>query len=273
FSSTFSSASTDFLGEDFSVDTTPDFPDSAVHSWHPHPNRFTAVYQLRVPIKIAESEALLSYRDVAIIEPGAPGAVFGEPEFWDYVVVEGSRNGVDWLPLAPGYDADFDPRWRAVYDAEDAHDESLFVQHIIDLDDTFRPCAVIFLRFRLFADAAVSGWGWVFDDLQVQPDAPVATDDVHPGQDVALLPTYPNPFVAETIIPYRLAAAGAVRLEIFDLQGRRVRTLLEANLPPGEHRVRWDGQSDAGRAVASGVYLVRLKTETSTQTRQLVRVR
>ena len=64
-----------------------------------------------------------------------------------------------------------------------------------------------------------------------------------------------------------------MRLEIFDLQGRRVRTLLEANLPPGEHRVRWDGQSDAGRAVASGVYLVRLKTETSTQTRQLVRVR
>jgi predicted outer membrane repeat protein len=81
-----------------------------------------------------------------------------------------------------------------------------------------------------------------------------------------LLPTtlelgqnYPNPFNPETVIGFALPDAGNVRLEIFDLLGRKVVTLLEGPMNPGAHQVRWDGFNQQGSPVASGIYLYRLQ--------------
>ncbi len=273
FESSFEDESDDFFGDGFEEERYGDFANRAVHTRHPYRSRQEITYLLRVPIKVAAREAVLSYRDIAIIEPGEPGTTFGDQEFWDYVVVEGSTNSVVWKPLAPGYDADFDTRWRTVYDEDRPPDASLFVEHTINLHDTFNPGDVIFLRFRLFADAAVSGWGWVIDDLRIQPDATVATETTVPSEALALLPSYPNPFVEEATLPYRVPTTGPVQLAIFDLQGRRVRTLVDTIMPAGAHTVPWDGRTDAGTAVASGVYFARLRTEAGTRTQQLVRVR
>jgi hypothetical protein len=68
----------------------------------------------------------------------------------------------------------------------------------------------------------------------------------------------PNPFNPSTAIRFDLAQAGPAGLRIYDVRGRLVRTLVEAPLAAGAHTVRWDGRSDAGVAVASGVYLVEL---------------
>jgi hypothetical protein len=67
----------------------------------------------------------------------------------------------------------------------------------------------------------------------------------------------PNPFNPRTEIRFATPAAGRAEVEIFDLRGKLVRTLLQGEQAAGEHRVTWDGLDDSGSAVASGVYLVR----------------
>lgn len=83
----------------------------------------------------------------------------------------------------------------------------------------------------------------------------------------------PNPFNPRTSIGYRLDAAAPITLEIVDLQGRTVRTLVRATTSAGLHHAVWDGTDDAGRDVASGTYLARLSGPTGTQARKLTLVR
>lgn len=75
-----------------------------------------------------------------------------------------------------------------------------------------------------------------------------------------LEPNVPNPFNPETTIRYHLDAPGRVTLAIYDVGGRRVRTLVDAVEQPvaGGHAVRWNGTDDAGTPVSSGVYFVRV---------------
>jgi endonuclease I len=70
---------------------------------------------------------------------------------------------------------------------------------------------------------------------------------------------HPNPFNPVTNVVFTLAEPGEVRLEIFALDGRRVRTLVAEHRAAGEHRVLWNGRNDLGTEVASGAYLVRLQ--------------
>jgi hypothetical protein len=68
----------------------------------------------------------------------------------------------------------------------------------------------------------------------------------------------PNPFNPATVISFFLAETGTARLEVFDITGRRVRTLVHGFLRAGGHALPWDGCDDIGRPVSSGVYLARL---------------
>ena len=82
-------------------------------------------------------------------------------------------------------------------------------------------------------------------------------------REFALDPNYPNPFNSSTTIRYRLAEPGQVRLEIFDVQGRRVKTLADGYAGLGVYQVEWDGMDASGKPVATGVYLVRLQKGTA----------
>ncbi len=70
---------------------------------------------------------------------------------------------------------------------------------------------------------------------------------------------YPNPFNPQTMIVMDLAAAENVRVEVFDVRGRLVRTLAEQVMAPGRHEIPWNGMDDSGRRVASGNYLLRMQ--------------
>ena len=74
----------------------------------------------------------------------------------------------------------------------------------------------------------------------------------------ALGQNYPNPFNPSTIIPYKLSVAGHVRLEMFNLLGQHLATLVDAERAAGAHTTQWDGTDAAGRAVGAGVYIYRL---------------
>jgi flagellar hook assembly protein FlgD len=67
----------------------------------------------------------------------------------------------------------------------------------------------------------------------------------------------PNPFQGTTSVRFGLAHAARVRLELFDLAGRRVRTLIDGDLEAGAHATTWDGRDDHGASVRAGVYFVR----------------
>jgi hypothetical protein len=86
-------------------------------------------------------------------------------------------------------------------------------------------------------------------------------------------PNVPNPFSRATTIQFGLRAAGRVRLAVFGLDGRRVATLLDAELPAGEHAVEWRGADDHGRAAPSGVYFCRLEADGRTLVRRASLVR
>jgi subtilisin family serine protease len=104
-------------------------------------------------------------------------------------------------------------------------------------------------------------------------DYATGVDDV-PAVADARLAGYPNPFNPRTTLRFALPSAGRAVLEVHDLAGRRVRRLLAAELPAGEHEVAWDGTDDSGRAVASGQYVARLRAgETGPVTRKLTLVR
>ncbi len=90
---------------------------------------------------------------------------------------------------------------------------------------------------------------------------------------VALGPCSPNPFWTTTEIAYALPTWDRVRLEVFDVAGRRVRTLADGMGVPGVHRMSWDGLDDQARPVAAGVYYAKLATSRLERTVRIVLLR
>ena len=91
-------------------------------------------------------------------------------------------------------------------------------------------------------------------------------------QGFALLQNYPNPFNPSTIIPYQLPAPTHVRLEVFNVLGQHISTLVDREQPAGRHTVTWHGTDAAGRAVAAGLYLYRIRGTGPSETRRMVLV-
>ncbi len=90
----------------------------------------------------------------------------------------------------------------------------------------------------------------------------------------ALERNYPNPFNPSTTIRFSLPTAGAVKLDIFDVRGRKVVSLIDRELlDAGPHFRVWEGQNLAGRRVASGVYYYRLVTDDNSATRAMVLIK
>jgi len=107
--------------------------------------------------------------------------------------------------------------------------------------------------------------------------AVVALEDDEPVVDLPTpalsLTAAPNPFNPRLAISYSLERGGMVRLDVFDARGRLVRTLVDANAAAGAGSVIWQGDDASGRAVASGVYQLRLTTETRVLGRSVTLVR
>jgi hypothetical protein len=81
---------------------------------------------------------------------------------------------------------------------------------------------------------------------------------------------YPNPFNPSTVIDFSIATEGFVSLNVYDITGRMVSTLVEGNLSIGYHSVIWEGIGSNGMSVSAGIYIYALQTETSSITRKMV---
>lgn len=108
---------------------------------------------------------------------------------------------------------------------------------------------------------------------ELPPPSGVGGEPSGTPRQFGLRQNYPNPFNPATNIPYSLSGARHVEIAVFDLFGRKLRTLVDGPGDPGDYSVAWDGSTDAGDRVASGVYVTRLLSGSTVSTIKLVLLR
>ena len=141
------------------------------------------------------------------------------------------------------------------------------------------PANSVRFRFRFGSDGAMNQEGWYLDDVELVSAEPGMSDA--PGSTsfptaIALHPSRPNPFDASrglAQITFDLPQASRVRLDVCDASGRRVRSLIRAEVPAGRHVISWDGRDPHGRIVESGVYFFVIDAAQERLTRKLLLVR
>jgi|GEM_PF-6586230 hypothetical protein len=101
-------------------------------------------------------------------------------------------------------------------------------------------------------------------------EMPIESQDRSQQGPSRLLQNYPNPFNPSTVIPYQLHESAVVRLEVFNVLGQGVRTLVDGVQSEGRHTAHWDALDDQRRGVAAGVYLYSLTVGGVTDTRRMV---
>jgi hypothetical protein len=105
--------------------------------------------------------------------------------------------------------------------------------------------------------------------LVTDPESGVPTHEIR-MEGFGLHKNVPNPFSSSTQIRYELPASGHVALEIFDVTGRLVNTLVDEVQPEGLHAVPWSGRDHAGRKVPAGIYFQRLTSGEQTATQKML---
>jgi hypothetical protein len=103
---------------------------------------------------------------------------------------------------------------------------------------------------------------WLDPDLTGNEDIPARA--------LALSQNVPNPFNPKTDISFSLAQTGAVKMEVFDVQGRSVKVLIDGVLSAGDHMANWDGTDAKGLKVPSGLYFYKLSANEKSETKKMV---
>ncbi len=97
--------------------------------------------------------------------------------------------------------------------------------------------------------------------LSVNTESPVRGYELH---------IYPNPFNPETMVQFTIAGTRQVTLNVYDMLGRKVRTLLNDTRTPGTYKMMWDGKDGDGVAVPSGTYFLRMEAGNNVQVRKMM---
>ena len=118
------------------------------------------------------------------------------------------------------------------------------------------------------AVSRVSSAQWLTSEVTA-----VTPTNNNPTRYFQLFQNYPNPFNPTTVINYKLSAGGLVRLAIYDLKGRMIRTLVNQQQAPGIYSTQWNAKDEIGNDVASGTYLYRIKMGNITKARKLTLIR
>lgn len=270
YSNSFDSDNGDFVGNGFTISTPQGFSSSMVNSPHPYVELTDYYYNLLVPIKISDltNPTYIEYYDIAIVEPGDPGSIFGDSNFWDYVAIEGSKDGLNWIPFEDGYDCRYNPLWTNLFNTSGNPTSSNYVYHKINMINKFSRGDVVFIRFHLYSDEALVGWGWAFDNLKIQDGATAVEKENALPADYSLSQNFPNPFNPETTIKFSLPQRSRVKLEIFDPLGRVVSTLVNGELDAGSYKYNWNASN-----FASGVYVYRITANDFSSSKKLMLIK
>lgn len=171
---------------------------------------------------------------------------------FDYCLVEYSIDGNNWNELA-GFSGVSDT-WVQ---------EFIFIPQLVD--------NYAYIRFKLAADNSIDDPGWWIDDLKIVASTGAAAQTEIPVNKSALIGNYPNPFNPETTINFILSAeTSQVNLDVYNIRGQFVTSLLNEELTPGYHDISWNGKDTHGRSVSSGIYFYKLKTSSYENTKKMI---
>lgn len=164
--------------------------------------------------------------------------------------------------------------WTQIWENSGAINDTAWQQMSFDVSEVADGQADVYVAWLMGpTDESYNYCGWNVDDVEIWGLGSRATDLPAAPAPLTLAPNRPNPFNPLTEVRFALPAAARAVLTVHDVRGRLVRRLLSADLPAGEHVVRWDGRDDAGRAVASGSYLCRLTADGEHRERKMLLVR
>ncbi len=133
---------------------------------------------------------------------------------------------------------------------------------VLDISSVASDREMVYLRWTM--GTTDGGWrycGWNIDDVRIMgiEDVTVGIAEIEP-ETQASVSSYPNPFVSQTSISYELAETMQVSIMIYDLQGRKIRSLADNKQTAGVKTVNWDGTDDSGTKVENGIYVCVLRT-------------
>jgi photosystem II stability/assembly factor-like uncharacterized protein len=257
----------EFIGNGFTINSVDGFSQVALHTEHPYTDNKTLSTLLRVPIIVDDEFTTITFNEIAVIEPGEQGVNWPSSYFYDYVVVEGSKNGNQWLSIGNGYDANEYDEWLSAYNAGLSGEESMYKKRTLDLKDRFSTGDTILLRFRLYADQAINSWGWVIDSLEIQKQ-PIGIAEAQKGTGNLQINCYPNPGIGLTHFNYTLNQNQQVNLKVYDIRGNLVETLFSEIQNSGSHTFQWNAMH-----LKPGTYLYQIQAGSQHLTKKLVIIR
>jgi hypothetical protein len=90
------------------------------------------------------------------------------------------------------------------------------------------------------------------------------------GFALSLAQNAPNPFIGQTMIKFSVPRKMNVKLSVYDVSGRLVKTIAEGDMDPGEHSLAWDGRDASARSVSPGIYFLRMSTPERSMQKKMV---
>jgi Secretion system C-terminal sorting domain len=259
----FETSNDDFALLGFSQDTPSGFTSKSLNSSHPYTNGLgsfnkksvadttlspinivfekSEIAMLRTPIKLKQDSAIITFDEVVLVEPGDAGSLFGDNDFYDYVVVEGSLDGDFWFPLEDGYDSRKEKAWESLFtstlstgtspNSNGKGSQTLIKKREINIYGTDFTNEFagenLLIRFRMYADQFTGGWGWSIDNLLIQKPKPVILAN-EPTNKTKNIIVYPNPTTDKLKIKLDVAENQNVNVEIYSLRGSLV---YQENIP------------------------------------------
>jgi photosystem II stability/assembly factor-like uncharacterized protein len=225
-----------------------------LHTLHPYAANTRASAFLTVPIIVQATNAKLYYRDVAILEPNN-----------DFVMLEATSDGVNWLPLKPKYDASHKTNWLTIYNSPAPNNIPAYtetVAHEVNLLDFFEANEKILVRFRVEANATVQAWGWALDYLIIQA-TPTSVETKQ--AEIEQFDVYPNPVKRgeEITVSYTLYAQQEGNLRLQDAQGREVASRALGKATQGSESIQTN-------ALQPGMYYVTLQSKGESKIKKVI---
>lgn len=269
----------DFYLKGFSFIKPAGFNNISLNSDHPYKNGSEETFpedgnlfsnyvaQLLRPVTLKSDSAIIYFNEIVLVEPGADGAVFPDRDFFDYVVVEGSKdNGKTWKWFESGWDSNADPAWSSAWQGNNIDKEqnskvvgstSLYRKREIDMlkSGDFKAGDNILIRFRLLADPLAHGWGWSIDDLNIQvaPKVTVLSSEPISAIEVSISP---NPSFGEFLLKASFEKnTKDITINVHDMIGKTVFT--EYHNSSG---MEFSSPINLSH-LPSGAYLLKLQTE------------
>ncbi|MFO7620082.1 MAG: T9SS type A sorting domain-containing protein [Bacteroidales bacterium] len=276
YSTDFEDIDNDFFMIGFKIEKPPLFSDFALHTRHPYESpevndsslEYIAI--LRHPVIYRADGMIVSYREIVLVEPGEDGSIYGSMDFYDYVIIEGSKDfGKSWFRLTDGYDSRYNSAWLEAYNSRISGMNSNYTGRETDyfsrvinpqFPGNISEGDTIVIRFRLFSDPYAWGWGWAIDDFRINP----LINNVDRTEITPFI-IYPNPGTGMINVKSGSAENGKpILYSVYNSSGTCIRR--DRTINDSEMRINISGYP-------SGIYIIVLQMDNKTTAVKYILIR